>query len=43
VQRKPKGSLVFYQVKEQGIFNFLLTAENQLRVCREQQFNALQS
>ena len=24
VQRKPKGSLVFYQVKEQGILSFCL-------------------
>lgn len=41
VQRRPEGSLVFYEVIDPGVFALLAQAEQLLLASRRQQFDAL--
>lgn len=41
VQRRPEGSLVFYDVIDREVFHFIAQAEQQLLAVRRQQLDAL--
>ena len=41
VQRRPEGSLVFYEVKDKAVFKLLAQAEKLLLASRRQQLDAL--
>lgn len=41
VQRRPEGSLVYYEVIDRGVFTLLAQAEALLLAARRQQFDAL--
>ena len=41
VQRRPEGSLVFYEVSDRAVFTFLAQAEKLLLATRRQQYDAL--
>ena len=41
VQRRPEGSLVFYEVNDKAVFKLVAQAEKLLLASRRQQLNAL--
>jgi DNA-binding transcriptional ArsR family regulator len=41
VQRRPEGSLVFYDITDKALFRFIALAEKQLLAARRQQLDAL--
>lgn len=41
VQRRPEGSLVYYEVLDKGVFKLMAQAEKLMLASRRQQLNAL--
>jgi DNA-binding transcriptional ArsR family regulator len=41
VQRRPQGSLVFYEVNDKAVFKLMAQAEKLMLASRRQQLNAL--